>query len=244
MRLRVTSDLHLPHHKDMGLSFAKDFAEKSRAQDVLVLAGDIVDSLTRNSAKIEEILKILQGEHRDVIWVLGNHEFYHSGYDQTLDEARRLSDKLGWKLLENETCITIDKNKFCGTTGWFPYNSGNHLYEHWMTDFGIIRGSQYLYDQNEKAKEFLLNTVNQGDIVVTHHLPCYECVSYQYAGSPLNRFFVGEFGEIFEQSPALWVYGHTHDKKDQMIKNTRTVANPLGYPGEKGAFSDLWIDLP
>ena len=242
MRLRITSDLHLPHHRDLGMSFANIFAEKSKAQDVLVLAGDIVDSLTKNSAKMEDVLKTLQGDHRDVIWVLGNHEFYHSGYDQTLNEAQRLSDKLGWKLLENETC-TVQGFKFCGTTGWFPYNHENHLYERGMTDFSVIRGSQHLYDQNEKAKDFLLSTVKQGDIVVTHHLPCYKCVSSQYAGDQLNRFFVSEFIDIFDQYPALWAYGHTHDKGDQIIMNTRTVTNPLGYPGEKGPFSDLWIDL-
>ena len=29
--------------------------------------------------------------------------------------------------------------------------------------------------------------------------------------------------------PALWVYGHTHECDDQMIRRTRIISNQLGY---------------
>lgn len=186
---------------------------------------------------------MLQGKHEDVIWVLGNHEFYHSDYHNTLNEAQRLADKLGWRLLENETCTTLDKIKICGTTGWFPHNDLNQLYEHWMNDFRVIRNSSYLYSLHRKAREFLLNTVDENTVVVTHHLPVYRCVSDQYLGNELNRFFVADLDDVLALNPMLWIYGHTHDKGDLVVEKTRTVANPLGYPGEKGPFNDLWIEI-
>ena len=35
--------------------------------------------------------------------------------------------------------------------------------------------------------------------------------------------------------PKLWIHGHTHDRCDYAIGNTRVVANPLGYPTEIGS---------
>jgi hypothetical protein len=37
---------------------------------------------------------------------------------------------------------------------------------------------------------------------------------------------------VRELQPKLWIHGHTHDRCDYVLAETRVVANPLGYPNE------------
>lgn len=37
---------------------------------------------------------------------------------------------------------------------------------------------------------------------------------------------------IEKYQPTLWIHGHTHEKADYMIGNTRIVSNPRGYNRE------------
>lgn len=58
----------------------------------------------------------------------------------------------------------------------------------------------------------------------------------KYAGSPINRYFVGAVDDIIRaKRPKLWVFGHTHESIDTLFATTvtaevtRLVANPYGY---------------
>ena len=35
-----------------------------------------------------------------------------------------------------------------------------------------------------------------------------------------------------EYQPKLWIHGHSHDRCDYLLRKTRVVANPLGYPND------------
>lgn len=51
----------------------------------------------------------------------------------------------------------------------------------------------------------------------------------KYKGSPLNRYFVGAAEQVFENRPALWIHGHTHESMDYLHGTTRVLCNPFGY---------------
>jgi hypothetical protein len=74
-------------------------------------------------------------------------------------------------------------------------------------------------------------------VVVTHHLPSQRCVAPQWAGHPLNPFFVCELDALIqERRPAIWIHGHTHDSVDVRVGETRILCNPFGYPRTCGRF--------
>lgn len=124
-------------------------------------------------------------------------------------------------------------------------------YDGCLGDFRYIRD---LYEDIGPAatasRRFLEEAVRPGDIVITHHLPHPRCIAPQYAGSPLNRFFLHNVANVVERGDArLWIHGHTHTSVDVTCGGTRVVCNPLGYPrdmpGEPNpAFSLHAIEVP
>ena len=80
---------------------------------------------------------------------------------------------------------------------------------------------------------WLERTVQEGDVVVTHHLPSRRSVAPQFAGDPLNAFFLCDMERlILARQPLWWIHGHTHHPFDYQLGQTRVVANPRGYPSE------------
>jgi hypothetical protein len=35
-------------------------------------------------------------------------------------------------------------------------------------------------------------------------------------------------------APAVWVHGHTHRSRDDVVGRTRIISNPRGYPDQEG----------
>ena len=38
--------------------------------------------------------------------------------------------------------------------------------------------------------------------------------------------------------PRMWVHGHVHEMVDYTVGTTRVFADPRGYPGERGDYSE------
>jgi predicted phosphodiesterase len=62
-------------------------------------------------------------------------------------------------------------------------------------------------------------------------MPHPRSVAAQYAGLPLNVYFLHDVSKTVENgSAALWIHGHTHMTCDYTVGTTRVVCNPFGYP--------------
>lgn len=222
--LQVVSDVHVEFHADSGREWATTL--KSADPDVLIVAGDFGTLST-----LELPISILCDRFADVVYVTGNHEYYGS----SLQEVHKLLDRLVSKYsnfhwLQNST-YELDGYRFLGTTLWFS-KTKNTVSREWMiNDFRMIdNATDEIYNLSDKSQKWLHDTVKDGDIVITHHLPSQKCVSTRFMGSHLNDFFVCDVEELMHtRSPKLWIHGHTHDSKDFMISNTRVVCNPFGY---------------
>lgn len=213
--------------------------------DVVILAGDI--HLGRKS--IAWAAKAFPKE-KDVILLLGNHEFYGEHInrlclDLHADEKQNpnihLLDESSWQ------CGNV---RFIGSTLWTDFRlmgSSPAAIEHavreakrCITDFRSIRfGStgwmtpgdsvklhlvavEYL--QKELATPFTGKTV-----VVTHHLPSMQSVSEQYKKELTSCAFASNLDPLVEKAD-YWIHGHTHDSFDYMLGKCRVVCNPRGYP--------------
>jgi Icc-related predicted phosphoesterase len=226
VRIQLLSDLHFEFHRDGGRSFVESL--NPDGVDVLVLAGDVAVGEDLPAA-----LDLLCQRYHDssVIYVHGNHEFYHS----SLDKIRQLTRQ---SCRENCNLSWLDKSGakvrgavFWGAPLWFPDTVTNPNLKQLLNDFSMIEDFEsWVYHENMEAVDFLQDHVRPGDIVVTHHLPSHLCVSPRHRGSVLNPFFVCDMAPfILERQPRLWLHGHTHDSRDIQIEKTRVICNPFGY---------------
>lgn len=134
MKLHILSDLHnefVPHQAD---------SEAVAAADVIVLAGDI-DVGLKGLIWAREAFPL-----HEIVYVAGNHEFYHHHWNQLLVDMRLKAETLGIHFLENEAA-TIGGVRFLGATLWtdFDYFGRNKRQanmreaENRLNDFNLIK---------------------------------------------------------------------------------------------------------
>jgi Icc-related predicted phosphoesterase len=73
---------------------------------------------------------------------------------------------------------------------------------------------------------------DQKFVVVGHHAPSKTSTKPRYQNDTLmNGGYSSDLSEFILDRPQikLWTHGHTHDKFDYMIGDTRIVCNPRGY---------------
>ena len=258
MKINVISDLHL-EFSDLELP----------GGDVLILSGDVCEAKKLNKSMYNPNMVLLEHERKDqrpdrwyrffeeecrkynqVIYVMGNHEFYGFQYQKTYAHiAANLPDNV--TLLENQT-HTIDDVVFVGATLWTDMNKGDPLTMWHMkqqmndykqiTQFNEAKNVYHRLDPERTvsdhyaSRKFIAETVenkfDQKFVVVTHHAPSKASIKPQYAGDHLmNGAYSSDLSEFILANPQikLWTHGHTHDVFDYMIGSTRIVCNPRGY---------------
>ena len=235
MKLHVLSDLHT--------EFA-DFSPPGTDADVVILAGDIgvgLDGIEWATRRFSE---------GPVIYVPGNHEFYH--HDIGLTDELKVAAPANIHVLNNDT-LELDGIRFLGSTLWTNfklYGEGEAWFarQHakWLiADFALIKNGNRRFtpeDSVELHETSRVRLVDELDrefdgpiVVVTHHLPTSSSVAKRYANYPLNPAFASSLEDVIEKyQPELWIHGHTHVPCDYELFDTRIVCNPRGYPGETG----------
>ena len=84
-----------------------------------------------------------------------------------------------------------------------------------------------MIETHQAHKEFLFSS--EADIIVSHHTPSYQSISDRYRADPLNVCFSNNLDEQIlnmKKPPKLWIHGHTHDRFDYMIGDTRVICHP------------------
>ena len=255
MKVNVISDLHL-EFSDLELP----------GGDILILSGDACESRTlrkhpydpdfvvKDAGKRQDRAARFFAEecakYRKVIYVMGNHEFYHGRYDRTADEIREvLPDNV--HLLEQE-CLEIDDVLFLGAALWTNCNKGDPMcvqtLKYGMNDYkaitthkaGIYRklDPHDTWETHRRTMEYfkLMLEQNRGRKVVicTHHAPSYKSVHPHYAhDTHMNGGYASDLSEFILDNPEIkvWTHGHMHDPSDYMIGECRVICNPRGYVG-------------
>lgn len=224
MRLQVMSDLHLEHQSRSWRAVVDSLPRLD--VDALVLAGDIC-----GATAIIDVLTAFSERWPQVVFVHGNHELYWSGFDEVHALRGAVPANVHWL---HRSSVRLSGVRFVGTTLWFPFDKLNDFYRGKISDFGLIKDFHWrVYEENEADIAYLNDTVANGDVVVTHHLPSARSVGPRHKTSQLSRFYVCPMDESIEaRRPAVWVHGHSHDLSDYVLGDTRVVCNPRGYhPG-------------
>lgn len=222
MRIQIISDAHIEFHQDRGETFVNELQSDA---DTLVIAGDLA---TFHSFWV---LKHLCKNYKHVLYVLGNHEYWGSSYEEVWKQLSIVSqDCPNLEILDNRV-VTIEGQKFVGTTLWFEELPRSIPYQTMWSDFHKIQDFwKWVFVHNQKAQEFLYRKVNQNSIVITHHLPMLACTADRWKKDVNTDFFVCDMENlIISRRPKLWIYGHTHNSFDFKFEETRFVCNPFGY---------------
>ena len=275
MKLAICSDLHL----EFG-----DIILKNAGADVLILGGDIMtaqelhdfkaddtkfaDELTRRATaeRYREFLARCSAEFPHVIYIAGNHEFYHGKYPDAYNYLEAECQAFNNVYFLEQGKKEIADVTFIGATLWTDMNGGDRttllIVQEMMNDYRIVRNSNRNYARltpsdtvvrhknTLKYIESVINTdPNKKYVVVGHHAPHKLSVKPRYAEDiEMNGAYSSDLENFITGYPqiALWTHGHTHDQFDYFVGNTRIVCNPRGYDGWEASadnFQLKYVDI-
>lgn len=274
MKIKLVSDLHL-EFSDINIQNDQDY-------DVLILGGDIMiaqdlhdfpevdvraaamlEMLSGRQAKAQrfrDFFKRCSFQFPHVIYIMGNHEFYHGKFYAAIDYMREEVAKYPNIYLLEQDMKIINDVVFVGGTLWTDMNSRDPLTMHamkdMMNDFRIIRNENRNYApmsaldvaiRHDRTLSYIKLIVqahkDKKCVVVGHHAPSFKSVHEQYADQTLmNGGYASDLSEFIMDHPQikLWTHGHMHQPFDYVIGETRVVCNPRGYENDSYSENSGW----
>ena len=260
MKVAIGSDLHL--------EFSDITLPNTDNAKVLILAGDIAvakalhdypniintdtDKLGKNqllSMRFHNFFNQVSSEYKHIIYVPGNHEFYHGQHPEGIDWLKQtLSQYSNIQVLNNDS-VTIDDILFvCGTL-WTNMNKNDPLTMYYLSnginDFRVIRDKNYhkftpqhAYIEHNNTLRYFENILTQNKdkqtVIVSHHAPHPLSVHPRYKHDvDMNSGYYSDLTDFILDHTQIsnWFHGHVHDSFDYVVGNTRVVCNPRGYAG-------------
>ena len=261
MKLALASDLHL--------EFGDIDLKNDENAEVLILSGDIMiaEDLYRHPEPINTLVNLgtrqqMAIRYRDflrrvsqdfpyVVYVAGNHEFYHGNWPGHINVLREECSKFDNIFFMENDMKKIGDLTFIGCTLWTDMNKGDPLTLHAVTDlmndFQIIRNNEKGYTKLRPAQVayqfrnsvdyirlMIEGKFDEKFVVVGHHAPTRLSIADHYKGDYImNGAYASDLSEFILDHPQikLWTHGHTHYPFDYPIGETRIVCNPRGYVG-------------
>lgn len=222
--------------------------------EVLVLAGDThtsPDGIVKYLKKLRR-----EGVSIPIILVPGNHEYYKHDFNTVRRSYEKTLDSLPGVYWLDNNLVILGGVKFIGSTLYTDLsNPIAALYaKKNLTDFRVVtvNGHNFTTDQwtdlywiNYSFIETCLNISSRRTVVVTHMLPSWSLITEKFKGENTNAAFAVEMTDLMEKyKPAVWVYGHDHNpREDTRIYDTRVVCNQYGYYYEKLPYKPMIIDV-
>jgi predicted phosphodiesterase len=235
----AVSDIHIDY--DVNARWVADISASEYRDDVLILAGDVTDSLSR----LDWCLRTLALRFKNVLYVPGNHDLWvaREGREKTslekFEEVRVVAESSG-----------VSMQPFRGNgisifplLGWYDYSfgePGDELLSVWL-DYTACRWPAD-FSMREVAAHFAsLNEAHSpaaGDTIITfsHFLPRIDLmpsfipaekrILYPVLGSTrIDR-------ELRRLKSSIHVYGHSHVNRNITIDGVNYINNAFGYPRE------------
>jgi Icc-related predicted phosphoesterase len=242
MKIRYMSDLHnekcrffVPYEHD-------EFDPPNEKEEILILAGD-VDEISSKNIHSYKFIKNVSDRFRKVIYVPGNHEFFHGSLVKSVEEFNSAYAHFENVHMLNKSSLIVDDVAFIGATLWskvFDKSAseiGARLYDY---EFIKYRNRKLkVHDTNAlhcEHRDYIFSEIKkmkrkgfQKIIVITHHAPSKLSVNPKWAGHPLGDAFSTDLEELIRKAqPNLWFHGHMHDNAKYTIGETQVIANPRG----------------
>ena len=246
MKYRIFSDVHLDF--DYGRTRLAGTPEvwepkplSSDSATTLIIAGDIWHA--DKSHFTAEWLNKLSTRFKNIVVVLGNHDYWGSAYWQREPYLLQSQVASNVHVLEKQF-VDIEGVRIGGCTLWTDIDKENPL--------KIINSRQYTNDfryiQGMRTKHWIteykecLNWINTYpvDILITHYVPSTKFCHPRYKGGAASCMFNSNTTEEVVKLPEVWLFGHTHDSYTEEYLGTKFICNPRGYRDEnKQGFDEV-----
>ncbi|HDR9103589.1 TPA: metallophosphoesterase [Burkholderia vietnamiensis] len=244
MKLRILSDLHVEFFP---------FDAPQVEADAVILAGDIgvrMQGLDWAHAQFH-------ASGVPVLYVPGNHEFYHDDIEQWHAAAATRSAQYGI-VLGTMGSFRLEKEgeqpvRVLGTTLWTDFA----LFEDWtveqagrrvqmaLADYSAIRyrGANLRWPDtlefHKRELTWLVDAAKQARaagekvVVVTHHAPSLHSALAVYQSDPVTAGFASNLESLVAKYVDVFVHGHMHNSSNYYLGPCRVIANPRGYPMQR-----------
>ena len=255
----LVSDFHTEMNRGHMLGGVRighyDWAAEKQS-NILVIAGDLANTIANAIDVLREAI-----EHYDmIIFTDGNHEHYQrkafvSDNMVTLEQFCRTSGKSLIFLGNQKFLLKKGNTAFVGCNGWYDFNFGTgtpveqrNVWLHFSNDpkcilFHSPPEELALLQANRLAAvvaELQDDDAIETSVVITHTAPVKEGLSLddekyflnQLNGAYGNSKMTKVISADFHNKIKVWVFGHTHYKKDFIQNGIRFLSNPRGYHNE------------
>jgi Icc-related predicted phosphoesterase len=246
MKITYCSDLHF--------EFAlPDITKFQDSGDVLLLAGDITTmvklKLEFDSARFGDTTPILDffdlitRNYKRVIYVIGNHEYYQSSFQECEIALRdMLSCYKNLKVVSSGELIVIDNIVFVCGTMWTDFNNQCPITltsaKRAMMDYHLISDatSNVVLEKHLSFVKWVKNLDLSGysySVLVTHHSPSFETINEEFKGDNImNGYFSANCDKLLSKFDYA-IHGHQHNAYDVIVNDCQILSNACGYPREK-----------
>ena len=201
------------------------------------------------------LLEECSKKYREVIYVMGNHEHYRFQFHKTYEHIKsQLPNNV--HLLEKESLV-LDGVLFLGATLWTDMNRQDALTMYHMqgamNDYRQITmlneekhvyhrlQPEYTVKEHFKTLEYFKLALSENKqreggplpvVLVTHHSPTKMSIKPRYQKDVImNGAYSSDLSEFILDNPEIKVavHGHTHDRFNYLVGDTRILCNPRGY---------------
>jgi len=225
---------------------------------ILVLAGDIGNPYMDSW---KELIKHCHVVFDVVLYVSGNHEYYHRRAERSMGEVDEYilnSFKVYGNVyyLNNQYMdVNLESPKrtvrFIGTTLWTRISdTQKDAVMNTLNDFRNIyseSGKLWSIDSlnamcSRNCSYLSENTLNMYDtVVISHHVPSPSLIPERYAcyGSISNAYSV-EMKELYQKDNVkYWIFGHSHGNTFKLMDGCLFVSNCMGYTHETDIYANF-----
>lgn len=249
LRAQLASDLHLDLLERVcpGSTAIAPAADA----DLLVLAGDVSNGVRG--------IEIFGNWPTPVLYVAGNHEFYHRDLERTRAELKRAAEGTSVVFLDDDVADlsrftawyeprreALRCVRFLGSTLWTDYRlERSHTQQQAMdnaerrlNDHHVIRRGDGLFtaahalEQHLRSRSWLEHQLAgpfEGTTVVITHHGVHRLSVHPRYAGDLTNAAFASDLTGLLPGASLWMHGHVHDSFDYVVAGCRVVANPLGY---------------
>lgn len=233
MKVQIYSDIHI--------EFYKKYPKIERNAEILILAGDIGKL---NLPQYTAFLEYINSTWEQVIYVLGNHEFYHNKktYNVLMNDYIDLFNKYERIKLLHDCSEFLYKNyRFIGCTLWsFARDKLTNCFSKIkMINPNTIKKEGISVDfynsLYQTQKQQLIENIGNNTIVITHYpITQYNTSSPKYCDETeeTKLIFANNIIDELGVEKCVFISGHTHYSFDFEYKNNRFISHQFGYPDE------------
>ena len=239
MRIFALSDIHIDYQENRDWLF--DLSSMDFKEDILILAGDVTDSLKL----LRQCFLKLSAIFRKVLYIPGNHDLWivRERFLSSFEKYDRICDIAG----DCDILMTpyhLRTLSIVPLLGWYDFSFGSpnaQLIDTWM-DFRNCDWSEQLnlravcaffLEKNTDA----LKTINRTVISFSHFMPRLDLIpnfvpaSWHYLNPVMGSTLIE--AQIRRLRPQIHIFGHRHFNCQTHIDGILYINNAFGYPCEQ-----------